>query len=486
MRRAGIICAWVGALAAMVMLTIASRAEASGYGTARFGGEHSTAADGLPTAIYYNPAALSLLDGQQLLIDASIAFRSASYLRARDAIDSSTLAAVQRAGLDRQEAIQSLSGEGTLDNVVLLPFVGVVSDLGMPTNPFRVGAAFFVPFGGQSAWDEQAANERFSGASDGSTRWYNIEGTIRSMVGALGASYRIDAARLSFGVAGNLYFSAVNTLRARNANGTDNLVSGDGSLAEGRSLLDVSGVHFGLGAGVLWEPIRNAVWIGASYQSQPGFGTMRLTGTLRNTLGSAQPAPPDDVLFTQELPDIVRLAVRARPWRAVEFRVSGDWTRWSSLDAMCLANERVSDADEACATRSDGSLVNAASRADVIQIFQRRWDDGFGVRAGGSYFWEDALELYAGAGFDSNAIPDSTLDPALYDMDKLTFTLGATFRMSAHAMFSLSLIEVLYFERDTRGQQGNESLDAPSRQPANAGLYKQNTFIIQPALQLSL
>jgi long-chain fatty acid transport protein len=283
-----------------------------------------------------------------------------------------------------------------------------------------------------------------------------------------------------------LYFSTVNTLRARNANGTDNLVSGTGSLAEGRSLLDVSGVHFGLGAGVLWEPIRNALWVGASYQSQPGFGSMHLTGTLRNTLGAAQPAPPADVLFTQELPDVVRLAMRTRPWRAVEFRVSADWTRWSNLDAMCLANDDVGDPDAACATRGDGSLVNAKYRADVIQIFQRRWDDGFGVRVGGSYFWEDALELYAGAGFDSNAIPDSTLDPALYDMDKLSFTLGATFRMNAHVRLSLSLIEVLYFERDTRGGEGNEAFEAPSRQPANAGLYEQNTFIIQPALQFSL
>ncbi len=486
MRRAGIIRTWVGCLTSMTILTVASRADASGYASARFGGEHSTAADGLPTAIYYNPAALSLLDGQQLLIDASIALRTASYVRAPDAINASTLAAVERAGLERQGAIDALSGEGTLDNVILLPFVGVVSDLGMPANPFRVSAAFFVPFGGQSAWDEQAANDSFPGASDGSTRWYNIEGTISSLAGALGASYRIEAARLSFGLAGNLYFSTVNTLRARNANGTDNLVSGGGDIAEGRSLLDVSGVHFGLGAGVLWEPIGNALWVGASYQSQPGFGSMRLTGTLRNTLGSAQPAPPDDVLFMQELPDIVRLAVRARPWRAVELRVSGDWTRWSRLDAMCLANDAVGDPDAACATRNDGSLVDAASRADVIQIFQRRWDDGFGVRVGGSYFWDDALELYAGANFDSNAIPDSTLDPALYDMGKLTFTLGATFRMTANVMLSLSLLEVLYFERDTRGQEGNETFDAPSGQPSNAGLYKQNTFIIQPALLLSL
>jgi len=471
----------------LMIAAIAARAEASGFATARFSGEHSTAADGTPGAIYYNPAALSLLDGQHLMIDATIALRTASYRRAPDSIDPSTLDTAEQAGLDRQQAVDALAGESSLDNIVVLPFVGVVSDLGMAGSPVRVGAAFFIPFGGQSSWDEASASESFPGAQDGSARWYNIDGTIRSMAGAIGGSYRIDSLRLSFGVAGNLYFSDVDTLRARNANGTDDLVSADGSLLEGRSWLDVSGIHFGLGAGVLWEPLRDQLWVGASYQSQPGFGAMEMSGKLSNTLGSSQPAPPVDVVYSQELPDIVRLGVRGRPWPEVELRVAADWTLWSRMGQMCLAVEGVGDLEQACATRDDGSLVDSQHAADIVQVFQRRWDDGFGARLSGSYFfWGDALELYAGLGFDSNAIPDSTLDPALYDMDKYSFSLGATYRMSEHLALSLTLIEVLYLERDTRGQAGNEALELPSRQPANAGLYQQNTFLIQPAIQVSL
>lgn len=487
MGRAAITRGTIGCAAALALVVWASRADAAGFATARFSGEHSTAADGTPGAIYYNPAGLSLLDGQQLLIDTTIALRSASYTRSPDAIDPSTLAAAEQAGLEREEAIAALSGESELNDLVLLPFVGVVSDLGMPDSPVRVGAAFFVPFGGQSAWDESASSATFPGAVDGSARWYNIEGTIRTMAGSLGASYRIEAIRLSLGLAGNLYFSEVSTLRARNANGSDNLVSADGSLLEGRSWLDVSGVHFGLGAGVLWEPLKDQLWIGASYQSQPGFGTMELEGKLTNTLGSAQPGAPVDVVFTQELPDIVRFGLRGRPWRDVELRFGADWTLWSRLNAMCLAAEGVSDLDEACATRDDGSLVNSENAGEIIQVFQRRWDDGFGARIGGSYFfWDEALELYAGAGFDSNAIPDSTLDPSLYDMNKLSFSLGGTYRVNEHVALSLTLLEVLYLERDTRGVAGNEAFELPSRQPANAGLYRQNTFLIQPAIQLSL
>lgn len=476
----------VRTVAILAVALEASSARASGFATARFSGEHSTAADGTPGAIYYNPAAISLLDGQQLLIDATIALRTASYTRSPDAIDPTTLAAVDNAGLDAQAARDALSGESTLDDVVLLPFVGVVSDLGMPASPVRVGAAFFVPFGGQSSWNEEPASDRYPGAQDSSARWYNIEGTIRTMAGALAVSYRVDAARLSFGLAGNLYFSEVSTLRARNANGTDNLVSGSGGLLEGRSWLDTSGMHFGLGAGVLWEPVADRLWLGASYQSQPAFGTMELSGSLHNTLGGAQPAAPADVIFTQELPDIVRVGVRARPVPEVELRAAVDWTAWSRLQQMCLVSADVSDVDGACETQGDGSLVHSERAADVIQVFQRRWVDAIGMRVGASYFWADTLELYGGVGFDSNAVPSSTLDPALFDMAKYSFTLGATVRLSEQLAVSLTAIEVLYLDRDTRGVEGNESFALPSRQPANQGVYEQNIFLLQPAVQLSL
>ena len=443
------------------------------------------AAEALPSALYYNPGAIGLLDGQQLMVDVGFAFRTADYKRYPEAIDESTLDNVESAELDGDGATAALTGRGTLRNWVALPFVGAVTDLGLPRSPLRLGAGFFVPFGGQSSWEEQAPNETFPGASDGPERWYVIEGTINAMAVALGLAYRIEAARLSLGVTGNLYFANVHTVRARNANGTDNLVSESGAISEGRSLLDVSGTEFGIGAGVLWEPIAESLWLGVSYQSQPGFGQMELEGTLANTLGAASPAPPTDVLFTEELPDIFRLGGRLRTSEFVELRLEVRWERWSHLEQMCLVDAAVADIDAACATRSDGSLVDEAARADVVQIFARGWNDTVGVRASGSYFVDPDIELFLGAGFDTNAIPDSTLDPALFDMHKLSVGLGAGYRMGA-VRLTMTLTDVIYFERDTRGEAGNEALEQPSRQPNNTGIYIQNTFILQPGVELSI
>jgi long-chain fatty acid transport protein len=466
-------------LAVLVAALSPGVAKAGGFATARFGGEHSTAADLLPSAIYYNPGAIGLLDGQHLMIDAAIALHTAEYKR-DEGIDQSTFDLAESAGVSRDDVDAALAGEATLSNWAVLPFLGAVTDFGMPHFPLRLGAAFFVPFGGQSDWDTKPDNPMFPGASDGPSRWYVMEGTIRSLTAALDLAYRFEAARLALGISGNLYFNEVNTVRARNANATDNLIAADGTLIEGRSLLDVTSTAFGLGAGVLWEALPKKLWLGASYQSQPGFGTLELDGTLANTLGAANPAEPVDVVFTEELPDIVRAAGRFKPTSASELRLELRWERWSQLEHMCLANASVDDVEAACATRSDGSLVNDQYLSDVVQIFARDWRDTLAVRGGVSFFPYTELELLLGAGYETSAVPDRTLDPALYDMDKLSFALGAGYTLGA-ATLSLTLTEILYFERDTRDTEGNESLELPSRQPSNVGVFGQNAFLIQPA-----
>src|SRR5262245_33375978 len=116
----------------LAWLVLAGTAQASGFATARFAGEHATAADVTLGSIYYNPAGLALRDGQQLMLEGTLALRSASYERDADSIDESVLDAAEDAGLSRQEATDALAGEATLTDLVVLPFVGVSTDLGMP------------------------------------------------------------------------------------------------------------------------------------------------------------------------------------------------------------------------------------------------------------------------------------------------------------------------------------------------------------------
>jgi len=451
---------------------------AGGFNVARYAGEHGHVATDNPTAIYFNPAGLALGSGWRIYAEGLFALRHLEYDRPEGAIDN----------LDPEpgmpgtpaEAAGANAGTATLNNVVASPFLGAATDFGVPN--LGVGLAVFVPFGGQASWDRNddwAGNQAYPGAEDGVQRWSTIEGSLRSLYISAGGAYRLPGPRLSLGGAINVVRSSINTVRARTAAGTDDLVDGEGNLLEGRSLVDVSGTHLAAAVGVIWEPV-DRVWIGASYQSQPGFGTMSQSGTLTNKLG-ASGTSSGDIDLEQALPDIVRLGVKLRPTERIEVRVSADYQRWSVLEHQCLvdANDELSN----CDLNDDGS-VGPDGRGIVVNI-PRNWKDTFGVRAGGSYWITPAVEVNAGANFDTSAVPDETIDASLIDQNKLIVLAGARFALLGQdLLLGLSVNNVFYFERTVEPRQmGDIGTIAPSTVPDGAGTYSQNVFYLNASAE---
>ena len=458
------------ALSALVTAA-AAPAMASGISVARFGGAHGNPTETNTYSIYYNPAGLAGVNGYQLSLDVNWAQRNATYDRPESAIDDLSL--------QTPEGIAANTGEGSVSNFIYSPMLGFATDFN--GAPISIGFGFFAPFGGQSVWDEVAGDPDFAGSSDGAQRWYVIEGTIRTLAFSLGLAHEIEAARLSIGVSGNLYLNEVNTVRARTANGVDSLAT------EGRSLLDVTNTAFGIGAGVLWEPIEDELFVGLSYQSAPGFdGELVYEGSLTNIF------PPNDdtgdIVLTSQLPDIFRLGVRWRlnretstdgtPDPRMELRLFGDLTRWSKMSEQCVIDPEFLGSDdpyEFCAVNSDGSLVDANP---VVQNLRRQWTDAAGFRFGASYWVNNNVELIVDFGYDGNAVPDETLEPALQDYNKVTAGIGGRFQLAPSVAFGLLATNVFYMERDTTDVSTQEDSPPPSRQPSSEGVYNQNVFLV--------
>jgi long-chain fatty acid transport protein len=463
------------ALAVVLVLAVAAPASAGGFYVARFGGEHGNPTEGNPTAIHYNPAGLALESGYRIYVDGSLAWLTRGYERPADALNNPNPSAAE---------IAANSGRNELNNLIASPFIGFVTDFGSGL-PFGVGLAAYVPFGGSSVWDEVEPVEGFPGSSDGSQRWYNIEGTIRSLTLSLGGAYRFESIGLSVGLGANLYLSEVNTIRARNADGTDDLVSDDGSLKEGRSLADVNSTDFGLGIGVIWEALDDVLWIGASYQSQPSFGAdMEHTGTLENALAISQPSL-NDLTITQQLPDVFRLGFRYRPMPNLELRLDGNYQRWSVFEQQCLVNtDTSSNLSGVCSFNADGSHTNPGTTdaAAVVQNLVRNWNDTWGVRIGGSFWVTPDVELILGVSYDSNAVPDNALEPALPDFDKIIPAIGAQIDFTDWFQAQLTVLNVFYLERDTTGVATAERFLVPSRQPSSGGIYESNALVINLGL----
>jgi len=447
----------VAFLASAGAVAIPAVAHAGGFTVARFGGDHGNVAADNPTALYFNPAGLAERDPDDpekkfevhIFLDGSFALRYLSWEHATSASDVP----------DPTGAEGANSGKATLLNFVTSPMAAV----NFKIKDFAVGAGFAVPFGGQESWSQNskfASSTMFPGPVDGIQRWSVINGSITSDYIMLGAAYDI-ADRFSIGASVNVVRSDVKTVRARTTDGTNDTSN------EGRSLLQVGGWEGAFGVGVMGEIVPHKLWIGASYQSEPGVaGPMRLKGTLQNNFGGIKTNDP--VQFFQEMPAIYRLGLRARPSDKWEVRFNAQVEDWSVFQNQCVAAANATT----CSTNSDGTVTKGET-PPPIQNIARHWGPSFGTRFGGSYFASEVVEVFASLGFDSNAIPSTTLEPTFTDFNSFSPSLGAKFTIGNHVKLAGSYTHYIAIPRDTTGQNTLAKLQPPSRTPDAGGKYNQ-------------
>jgi len=454
-------------------LLVPSSASASGFNTARFGGDLGNVTTDNPTALYFNPAGLADRDPNDkerkfefhLFVDGNFAFRAASWTHNASKYDIP----------EPQGAEGANTGEAGFFNFIPAPDFGV----NFKIKDFAVGAGFFVPFGGQQTWD---TNDKFSdstkppgslfpGPVDGVQRWHTISGTLRTIYVTLGAAYDI-AQRVSLGASFNLNINQIQTIRAREPGGTNDIS------AEGRSLLDVSGITPSFGVGILGEVVPRKLWLAASYQSQPGvIGDMKLTGTLQNNFAGT--TTNDPIALFQQLPAEYRFGVRARPDDKWEVRFTGEVIDWSVLDNQCITK----DTADTCDVNLDGSAKDPKNAP--IQNIVRRWGPAFGARLGASFFYKPEIEFMASFGYDSSAVPSSTLEPTLTDFHAFSPSIGGRFGIGKHFEIGASYTHFFYVPRDTTGQSILATLEAPSRTPDSGGKFSQTLGLINVNAQLS-
>lgn len=459
----GVARAAVCALSVLGTLAAASNASASGFSVARFGGEHGNPTTTNGTSLYYNPAGFAASDGTHVLIDITAAWRSASYKHTEAPSDYSATGT-----RDTDLAREANTHEGTLFNIIPSPSAFVTTKFG----DLGLALGFFTPFGGAAKWDKNddlKDNDTYQGLSDGGQRWYTIDGQLRISYLSLGAGYHLADTGLSFGLGANLLINSIKTLRARNADGSDNIVR------EGRTYLDVSSIDWSLGLGVRYATPDDKVVVGASWQSAPHIsGDMRMSGTLTNVYG------PEDALaggtsgdtdFTMDLPNVFRAGVDFEATEQVRVRVFGDYQTWSAATDHCV----VAPGGE-CDIQPDGTDANGVTTVNQ----PRNWKDTFGVRVGASYFLDadGGPELFAGMGFSSNAIPDEYLEPALTDFDAYTPVVGARFEVGENLGIAASYTQVFYSKRNTSRESILDDKSAPSRGPDSGGEYKQSIGVL--------
>lgn len=475
MARRGWIRGAVASLALGSALLAARPAEASGFYTAAMGADHGNPYMANPYAVYYNPAALSGLEGPELQLDALIAIRKASYNRTNDALSPSlgpdgNLSKQGQLNVQNPNYVAANTGKANLTNVAGAPFIGFALPVGH--SGLSLGIASYVPFGGAFSWDKNDAykgNAQYPGASDGPQRWASISGGGISLYNTLAAAYYFKRIRLSIGASFSLVYNTLNTVIAKDVNSSDEVVATNGSSYENRAYVNVHNITPAMGLGIMWEPFADhRSRVGFSWNSKPGFGQMRQSGTLRTTYGAG--VQDEDVLQTQ--PDVFRIGGSYRVTKEVEMRLEANYIRWSVFQRQCLVPKGA-----ACPLYPDGSSANPdTTKAPQLSI-PREWKDAGGARLGVGWFVNDATELMGSLGFDTSAVPVKTIDPTFIDSFKVAGRVGVRERF--HKRFALAgTFETQYYlPVHTDGQNALNTYAAPSKTPNENGDYRSVLFV---------
>jgi long-subunit fatty acid transport protein len=203
-----------------------------------------------------------------------------------------------------------------------------------------------------------------------------------------GASYRVNE-RLSIGGSARLGYGLFRVMTT--ARPSD-------------SQVQASGVGIGAALGAMWRASPRAT-LAASWRSGLSVQT---TGD--GAIGADVSLP---VEFTQRWPQSASVGVAILATPDVTVATQLDWTQWSRLEQLDVIFPTTT----------------------FVQTYPLDWDDTYGARLGVE--WRRRLSsrrrlaLRAGGYFDTNAIPDYTIERQYIDREKFGLSYGASFGVGA-------------------------------------------------------
>lgn len=340
-------------------------AKAAGMGTAFAG-----LADD-PSAILYNPAGLTQVEGTAVYGGISVVSLSTEY--------------------------EDPSGrtEKTGSQLFFPPHLFLSTDL--DRKNLRLGLGLYSPFGtGGRSWSNTSLNRY---ASTG-----NLIGTL---------SVNPTAAWLvapGFSVAAGADYMRASIKMERMM---DQSAAGAG---DAESKMEADGHGWGYNFGFLLSPSSD-LNIGFAYRSRVRVdyeGDITITNiapALQSLFGGA--AYSTGIRTTTKFPDIYSLGVAVKPSDRLVLDVDIELVRWSSFDSIYLDLDR-----EVAAALTDGlALLD--------------WKDSWQIKAGADYKIDESFSVRGGYAYIPSPVPDSTLEPGNPDADQHNISIGMGYKTGA-------------------------------------------------------
>lgn len=347
--------------------------QSSGTGNAYAGG--AAGAEDAST-IFFNPAGMSRLHGNQVAVAGSLIQPSAKF---RDT--GSTGAVLQTAG----------SNGGDAGSLALVPNTYVVTEI-QPV--LRFGLGINAPFGLQTQYEPtwigrfQAITSKIQTVNLNPSLAYQMNDNVSL---GIGLNYQHISGELT---------SAVNYTA----------ISGGAAPGEGVTSMTGSDSAWGYNLGVLIDVMPNAR-IGLSYRSKLKY-TLKGTVSFSSVPGalSAQPALQNgDVTLPITMPDTFSISGFHQLNDKWDMMADATWTGWSKLQQLVV-------------TRTNGA---------VVQNIPENWKDTWRVAVGSTYHYNEQWLSRIGLAYDQTPVLDAYRTARIPDSNRTWVTVGGQYKVSA-------------------------------------------------------
>lgn len=332
------------------------------FATAR--GQAFVATADNPSAIYYNPAGITQLDGDNLRSGAC--------------------------GFDLNTTFKAPDSSPQAGNTYHSAYHYAAAPQGFYTHTFKkwpvsFGLGVYAPFGGSIDWPHDTSFNTI--ATEGRLLYLSFNPVLALKLSpsfslAVGVSANYVKMDLEQGLLTSPFF--VNYFQFK----------GDGWSA-------------GYNLGALWQPIKQLSF-GATFRSSAMVNLQGQT-KVEEIPFFAQVTTPANLPLTFPLSTVVGASYRPTPKWNLEF--DANYTGWSSFGETSIQQ----------AQQPNFAVVQ---NVPVNLDWQSSWTIEFGV----TRYFDNGLHLSAGYAYDENSVPDQYYTPFAADMDRHFFSIGAGFK----------------------------------------------------------
>lgn len=400
---------------------------ASGFYISNINGSEGAPTEGDAGSVFWNPAAMVLVDNPQVLIDFSLIYRRIGYTRG--------LTYTYSPDTDSWGWLQSsYVKKGRLSNVVPFPYAGFV----YPVNDrVRVGVGFYAPFGSSSKWEE-----------GGAQRYQSIQGNILTFFGTVAGAYRLTE-NLSVGLGISYVRALVYSKKIYNLTEVTGGYPEDPDMDAELVVDNFAGNTWNISAGLLYvlEPYLRVGFSYTSPVSIKNHGRLKITpiGEIARILMSDRTVEGEGTLEAT-YPQTFKLSADYFPKSNLRVRLSFQFVNWNQFDGFHFKLDK---------------KTSAFIPSEFVE--EQDFVDAFTISGSTKWWVNKKLAIFGGLGFDKNAIKETTVGGDLYDAHKISIFGGAEFDIGRGFVLRSGTIQVIYLNRE---------VDDSTRWPPANGKYK--------------